>query len=47
MTDKDLNRRTTLELEHLLLNFTYYPNKQLQRAKRILDQRYKKRKFRR
>ena len=44
MTDTDLNKCTTLELEHILLNFTYFPNKKLQRAKRILDQRYRKRK---
>ena len=44
MTDKDLNRCTTMELEHILLNFTWFPNKTLQRAKRILDARYTKRK---
>jgi len=47
MTDKDLNRCTTMELEHILLNFTWFPNKHLQRAKRILDQRYRQRKPRR
>jgi len=44
MTSKDLNECTTMELEHILINFTWFPNKQLQRAKRILDQRYRKRK---
>ena len=44
MTDKDLNKCTTLELEHILLHFTWFNNKHLQRAKRILDQRYRKRK---
>ena len=44
MTDTDLNRCTTMELEHILLNFTYFPNKKLQRCKRILDARYNKRK---
>jgi len=44
MTDTDLNKLTTLELEHILLNFTYFPNKKLQRCKRILDARYNKRK---
>ncbi len=44
MTDKDLNKCTTMELEHILLHFTWFNNKHLQRAKRILDQRYRKRK---
>jgi len=44
MTDTDLNRCTTMELEHILLNFTYFPNKKLQRCKRILDARYNRRK---
>ena len=44
MTDTDLNRCTTMELEYVLLNFTWFPNKKLQRCKRILDARYTKRK---
>jgi hypothetical protein len=44
MTDTDLNKLTTMELEHILLNFTYFDNKKLQRCKRILDARYTKRK---
>jgi len=43
MTDKDLNKCTTMELEHILLNFTWFPNKHLSRCKRILDQRHRKR----
>ena len=45
MTDTDLNKYTTMQLEHILLHFTWFPNKHLQRAKRILDQRYRKRKL--
>ena len=41
---KDLSKHTTMQLEHILLHFTWYPNKTLQRAKRILDQRYRQRK---
>jgi hypothetical protein len=41
---KDLSKYTTMQLEHILLNFTWFPNKTLQRAKRILDARYTKRK---
>lgn len=39
MTNKDLNKCTTMELQHILMHFTWFPNKTLQRAKRILDQR--------
>jgi hypothetical protein len=33
--------RTTYALEHMINNFTWYPNEILSRAKRELDRRYR------
>ena len=45
MTDKDLNKFNKMGVKTKILKFNYFPNKKLQRCKRILDARYNRRKL--